>query len=347
MSTQQDEFYQNLDADNITPEQAAEMLEIGWQGDTDTPESETGGEAPAASTESDGGEADDQAKNDEQQHEQDKGAADDKGQQDSGSQQEPVLLAKDGKHTIPYEKLVEAREGEKHWKEQAEAQAAELERLKQAAQDRADAGEEATQTDKNAAMAQDAIDNGVDPDLFGDFTEEDLAKGVAKLVQLELAERDRKTHEQQQQEQQETAAQAHYNAIYEAHPDADSIVESKELDDWLKSQPVHVRKGCEVVLQQGSTQDVIELFDTFKQETGQTQAKDEASVNGGDAKAKAKAAIEDAESDPPASLSDIPGGAAGATTPEEQMASLEGTDLLERMEDMSPEKIEAFLNKQL
>ena len=345
MSTEHDEFYQSLDADNITPEQAAQMLEMGWKGDTDTAESETGSETPAASTESDAGESDDDTATDEQ-HEQDKGEGQDQAKPDA--EQEPVLLAKDGKHTIPYDKLVEAREGEKHWKQQAEANAAELERLKAEAQERADAGEAATQTDKNAAMAQDAIDNGVDPDLFGDFTEEDLAKGVAKLVQMELAERDKRQQQQQQEQQQQTAAEAHYNAIYEAHPDADSIAESKELGDWLKAQPTHVRKGCEVVLSQGSTEEVIELFDTFKRETGVTQAKDEADAKGGDAKAKARAAIESTESEPPGSLSDIPGGAAGAATPEEQMASLsEGKDLLERMEDMSPEKIEAFLNKQL
>ena len=35
--------------------------------------------------------------------------------------QAQVILAKDGVHTIPYEKLAEAREEGKHWKAQAQA----------------------------------------------------------------------------------------------------------------------------------------------------------------------------------------------------------------------------------
>lgn len=49
----------------------------------------------------------------------------------------PVVLAKDGVHTIPYEKLVEARDGEKHWKAQAEAAQQQLAALQAQADQRA------------------------------------------------------------------------------------------------------------------------------------------------------------------------------------------------------------------
>lgn len=337
MSKEQNEFFQNLDADNISPEQAAQMLEMGWEGDTGTPEPETGSETPDASTET----VDDAAAQEQEQPESEEPPTE---QATEGNEPDPVVLAKDGKHTIPYEKLVEAREGEKHWRAQAEAAAKELESLREQAQARADAGEEATETDKNAAIAQDAIDNGIDPDLFGDFTEEDLAKGVNKLIELKLDEKLRQMSETQQTQQaQQSASEAHYGAIYEAHPDADSIAESAELANWIDSQPGHVKIGIQSVLEKGSAQQVIEVFDSFKQATGKTQQADGAPA--GDVKAAAKAAIDSAEEEVPTSLSDIPGGRSGAASLEEQVAGLEGRDLLERMEGMPPEKIESLLNK--
>ena len=95
-----------------------------------------------------------------------------------------VVLAKDGVHTIPYEKLTEARGDAKQWKEQAEAAQAELEALKAQAQQRADAGEAPTRTDAQAQTAEAAIEAGVNPEIFGDFSEEALAKGVATLVDM-------------------------------------------------------------------------------------------------------------------------------------------------------------------
>lgn len=319
MTINQDEFFQNLDAENITPEQAAQMLEFGLEGDTGSvPELES--ETPEAPTE--------QVDAVDQEASEIEEAA---GQ----AEPDPVLLAKDGKHTIPYEKLVEAREGERHWKAQAEAAAAELERLREQAQTRADAGEAPTATDQNAAIAQEAIDQGIDPDLFGDFSEEDLAKGVMKLIDQRLQQQTQKMTEQQSRD---AAAKAHYDTIYNAHPDADSIIESKELAEWIATQPGHVKLGIETVLSTGSAQQVVEVFTAFKQSTGKAQPAE-------DIRAKARQAAESARQEPPVSLSDIPGGRASGATLEEQVAGLDGTDLLERMQDMSPEQIESLLNR--
>ena len=89
-----------------------------------------------------------------------------------------VVLAKDGKHTIPYEKLEQARQGEQRWKSEAEretaraaaAEAALAELQAQAGQRAAD-GKAPTETDKLAAQAGAAIEAGADPELFGDYSE--------------------------------------------------------------------------------------------------------------------------------------------------------------------------------
>lgn len=342
ITNKQDEFIQSLEGD-ITPEQAAQLLEMG-EGDTGDPE--PGSEPDATSTE----QGDDQkaaaAENEQQKMTEGDGDGQGEGEPDP---ENAVILAKDGKHTIPYDKLVEARERAKA----AEARAAEVEsklaEYQQAAEQRKAEGEAPTEADTNAAVAQAAIDQGVDPEIFGDFSEEALAAGIQKLVDLRVQAKveqlvSEKLAPLQQKAAQESAS-AHLQAIYEAHPDADSIVESKELADWMGSQPSFVQQAMQQVLQEGSTQEVIELFDQFKKATGTTQAA-QAPAHA-DVKAAAKRVIASAKPDIPNSLTDLQGGKPGSTTLDEAMSNMDGADLLEAMAEMPPEKIEQFLNRRL
>ena len=271
-----------------------------------------------------------------------------------------VVLAKDGVHTIPYEKLAEAREGEKHWKAQAEAAAAELAALKQQAQQRADAGEAPTQTDKALAIAQEAIAQGVDPSFFGDFSEEALAQGVDKVVELRLKEREQAIEKRVQerveaalaqalgpiqQKQQIDAVQSHMSAIYAAHPDADSIAESKELADWIEAQPSFARDGFKAVLQQGTTAQVIEFFDTFKQATG--KAAQQNTPEQSDVSAAAKAALAKAKAQVPTSLSEIPAGSKAHHDEAEALMEMSDSNALNSFMGKSPEQIRALLERAL
>lgn len=272
----------------------------------------------------------------------------------------PVVLAKDGVHTIPYEKLAEAREGEKHWKAQAEAAAAELAALKQQAQQRADAGEEPTQTDKVLAIAQEAIAQGVDPSFFGDFSEEALAQGVDKVVELRLKEREQVIEKRVQerveaalaqalgpiqQKQQADAVDTHLSSIYAAHPDADSIAESKELADWIEAQPSFARAGYQAVLQQGTTAEVIEFFDTFKQATG--KAAQQNTPEQSDVSAAAKAALAKAKAQVPTSLSEIPAGSKAHHDEAEALMEMSDSNALNSFMGKSPEQIRALLERAL
>lgn len=335
MTINQEEFFQNLDPDNITPEQAAQMIEFGIEGDTGKlPEQES--EAPAAPAESESNVSDQKAS----ENDTSTSANADISSTAEGEGANPALMARDGVHTIPYEKLVEAREGEQHWRAEAEAAKAELERLQAQASNNAD--DDLSTHEQNAAIAQDAIDDGADPDLFGDFSEEDLAKGVMKLVDMKLAEMQQM---QTQQKSQAAASNAHLQAIYSAHPDADSIAESKELADWIDAQPSHVKLGIQTVMEKGNAQEVIGVFDSFKQATGTTRPA--AAPASDDVRAKAKQAADAATSEPPVSLSDIPGGKAGGQTLVEQAANMEAADLVERMQTMTPDQINDLLNRML
>ena len=337
-NTQQHEFIQALQGD-LTPEQAAQLLELGELGDTGAMPDNGG--APDASTDAgDAGNADGDAGTNQPNTEAAAAAGD--------AEPDPanaVVLAKDGKHTIPYDKLVQAREGERHWRAQAEAAQRQLESLEADRAARAEAGEDPTKADNQVAAAQAAIDQGVDPGIFGDFSEEALAKGIATLVASQVEARVSKALEPLQAKQAGDAIKSHYEAIYQAHPDADSIAESRELADWVASQPSFVRSSYEQVFTNGSTTDVIELFDRFKQATGATQ-QPAAATDPEAVKAAAKAAIANAPAATPASLTDFPGGRPAGLTKAEALAGMtDGREMLDSMDNMTPEQIEDLLNR--
>lgn len=323
MTKEREDFIDSIDG-VMTPEQAAQLLD--WDGEGDTPATGETGSKPDAAPE-----ADDKAQNEAEA---------------GNNEQEPdpanaVVLAKDGIHTIPYDKLVEAREQAKAAKAAEEAARQELEQLRAQAQQRAEAGEAPTTGDNLSAAAEAAIEAGVDPELFGDFSEEAIAAGIHKLTQQQVQAEVQRQMAQAlaplQQQQAVDEQKAHYEAIYAAHPDADSIAESKELQDWINAQPAFARPGYEAVLTNGSTQDVIDLFDTFKQSTGAAQQP-------ADIRAKAKAAVEKAGSAVPSSLSGFPGGRTGATSRTEAMADMDGVQLMQAMTDMDKDQIEQYLN---
>jgi len=261
-----------------------------------------------------------------------------------------VIMAKDGKHTIPFEKLQQAREAERLALEkvqlaeqQAQAAIAELEKLRKHLVQGNTAAQQA-KIDNQIDIAQQAIDNGVDPSIFGDFDEEGLVGGIQTLVQQQVAQqveaRLKQALEPIAQKQQIDETQQHYAAILQAHPDIESVAESQEFASWRASQPSYAQQAINGVLSQGTTDQVIELFNQFK---GNAQT---AAPTPADIKQAAKAKLDSAQSAIPASLSDIAGGQAH-TSPDEQLANLDGVDMLAAMEKMSPEQIERILNKTL
>lgn len=333
MTTATDEFIQTLDG-NLTPDQVARLLESG-DGDTTATAAEKGNEPDITTGKGTEGQ-------------QAAPVAGEGGEPDPAN---TVLLAKDGIHTIGYEKLVEAREGEKHWKAQAEATQLQLQTLQAEAKARVDAGVAPTATDNQAAVAQAAIEQGADASLFGDFSEEALAKGIEKLVAAQVAakvdEHVSKALKPIQEKQAVDSTEAHYGAIYTAHPDADSIVESKELADWIDKQPSFVRGAFSSVLEKGTTEQVIEMLDQFKLANGKTTAAT-TETSAESVKAAAKAALAKANTPIPVSLSDFPGGRAGSgATREEAMADMQGNELVDAMHDWSPEQIETYLSRRV
>lgn len=259
---------------------------------------------------------------------------------------ETVVLARDGVHTIPYEKHVALREGERAAKEALAAANAELEVLRKQSQTPATVAP--SQQEQDIETAQAAIDAGVNPDYFGDFSEEALAEGINKLiderVSAQVDARVAKALEPMQAKEQESAAEAHMRTIYDAHQDADSVVESGEFEAWKAGQPSYAQAAVDAVLAQGTAEQVVELLNNYKQSTTSTPAEPEPKPSNDELKAKAREAIKNTAPTVPASLSDIPGGHKGATNIAEQMDSMSAVDLVDTMMDWTPEKRNQYLN---
>lgn len=267
-----------------------------------------------------------------------------------------VVLAKDGKHTIDFSVLADTREKAQQFQAKYEAAEQELAALKAAAQARADNGEAPTAADTMVAAAQAAMDAGVDITLFGDFSEEAMAAGIDKHVNNRVAAEvnakvaaavktavDEALAPLRAKEQAETA-DAHVSAVLAAHPDAGSIAQSVELDNWIKAQPSYLQPAMRQVQEGGTTEQVIELISNFKAATGATQA---AAPGRKQAAQAAQEAISRVTAPIPASLSDIPGGRPGDVTLNDRMASMSEIDMFNAVNsgEISQAQLDAYLNR--
>ena len=332
--------YSNIEG-ALTPEQAAQAL-AGGEGDTSA-ELENGG-APDATPAKDDAAAtngDDNGKQADAANTGKDAAATTEAEDPAKS----VVLARDGKHTIPYETLVKHREGEQHWKAQAEAAQQALATLQTQAQARADAGASPTKTDNMVATAEAAIEAGADAGIFGDFSEEALAKGIEKLVSQQVEARVNAALEPLTTKQAKDAATSHYDAIYTKHPDADSIAQSTEFKAWVDAQPSAVRNaywGLFDAKTGGTAQEIVEVFDAFKGATTPKTTTPAAAT-----KAAANAAVASTKSEPPASLSSIPGARAEGADVLDRTVDMSGPEMLAATAGMSPAALEAWLNRQM
>lgn len=336
MTTSHDtNFFDDIDG-ALTPEQAAQALRLAESGDTGGKPDNGGAPTttPAADDKSNTGAADAGTTSTSNTDESDIDPT------------KAVVLAKDGIHHIPFEKLDQARKGEQHWKAQAEAAQQQLDTLKAEAQQRADAGQAATKTDNMVATAEAAIDAGADAALFGDFSEDALKAGITKLVAQQVKAGVQEALAPMQAKEQVNAANAHLDAIYKAHPNADSIAQSTEFAAWVDAHPSVVRNalwGLFDMKTGGTAEQIVETFDAFVKAGAKEVQQQPAATS-----AAAKAAAAAVKQDPPSSLTGIPGGRVDGLSPDERMADITGgVELMYAMEGKTPEQITAWLNKQM
>jgi hypothetical protein len=226
------------------------------------------------------------------------------------------------------------------WKDVAE-KATEL--LKLQAAPAHPAGGQETDEAKADAPAEPPVEE--EPSIsFGDMSEEEIAKGIREFLSKTTQSLEKRIEEklktavepiQQVVQSREVAdaQKAHYGAILEKHPDALDVARSAEFDAWMKQQPGFARAAIQNVLERGKATEIIEVLDTFKAGIQK--------VSGN----KVADAIGAVRNSPPASLTDIPGGKAGAT---DVFAGIDGLSpelQVEALAKLSPEQQERWLNR--
>lgn len=342
----QAEFYAANQVDGqLTDSQSMQMLALALQGDSGTAEQQTqqtqSSETPGAAIESE--------------------TTKTTGEVVQGTPEPtPVVLAKDGVHTIPYGELEEARKAAQFYKQQLAEQQQLIDQQRRAQIEEAQATVKPTLTDTNQGSSW--ISQEEMAKAFGDFSEEGIAKGVASLVDKRTqamlteveARAEAKAAERVRAELQardlDAQQQAHFDAVYQKHPDAESIAQSVELREWIKTQPSYAQAGIVHALQQGTAAEVIEALDAFKAATTSQKpaaVPSQQPVAKQDVTVAAKAVIAQAKSQPPMSLSAMPAGSSAAVDEAAAMREMSGMDLINRFGNMTPEQIREKVDRAL
>lgn len=255
----------------------------------------------------------------------------------------PVILAKDGVHTIPFEQLEAAREAERQARAAEEALRAEIAQLQ---------AQLASKPAPETQAVPTTPEPGIDKDLFGDFSEEALAKGVELVVERRTAaltaqltalhQQLQAVAEPLQRQQVDSATKAHFDAIHAKHADSDALVQSAAFAAWIEAQPSFSRDGLKAVVAQGTAEQVIEMLDAYRKSAGSPSQPEAASVA-----AAAQAAIAKAKSAPPSSLSEIPAGSQAHHDEAASMLEKSPQSLMSMFDGKSPEQISALMSRAL
>jgi hypothetical protein len=249
-------------------------------------------------------------------------------------EEEPELLAKDGKHQIPYQELVDARSKAAEWEQFASQQAELIKSLQEAKIQDAGTGD---------TKAQDAVLE----EYQGEFREvaEDMKPFIQKMIdegiknglsqfQNEINERVAPV----EKIANETAQERYFSSIRQAHPDADEIVDDKAFNVWVNKQPSFVKASyIEALEYKRPASDLIEMFSAYKEAQGIKPVTDVAG--------KAQTIIANTKRSNPGSLTDIPAGTTGKHDEVEQMLTMTSRELEQKFFGKSPDEINKMMAK--
>lgn len=164
---------------------------------------------------------------------------------------------------------------------------------------------EIADTDKSGETLPDADE---DDSVLSEFIEEFptlekpirlmAAKIAREIVEKEVGEI-KPTISQVQETVESQAVEEHLGKITEAHSDWRKIYDSGALNTWITNQPKFMQPGLHRVVDEGSAEDIIELFDTYKKSTGQLKSTVNREGKSSKQKAKELEAVTHSSSGPP------------------------------------------------
>jgi len=259
---------------------------------------------------------------------------------------EKVVLTKDGKHTIPYSELEAQRAAAEEAAaklDEAEKRMAELQQELEAKTETEQAGDEDPELTAGQQQQLSLMTDEELAELEEDFPE--VVKAFrAQQDEISLLKDDltsmrdtvQKLNENYEASTADDAVNQHFQAIKEAHPEYDDLIESGELKAWVETQPSFVKQTYD----NATTDEAIELIQMFKD--ANPGKKPEPKVENPKKKADELAA-KLKEKDAPESLSDLSGGSNAATDEAEAMAKLSPEALQAKIDRMTPEQIDTWM----
>ena len=267
-------------------------------------------------------------------------------------EKDPVIMAKDGVHTIPYEKLVEARVEASSARTALEEQISKNTEL-QAAMDKmataqnAQAEGAATQEETNEIL--DEVRKEF-PDLVTAFETMLTKERGFYTAQIAAQAEEINTLKSDIAPVKEKAEKAdkeeHFDSIRKAHKDFETIVAGEELGIWIESQSPAVQKAYVEDINGGNDAAIIKMLDTFKAATGYQPPAGDTAGQGKQADGQTAAGIPAPKRPVPTSLSEIPG---GSQVPHNQVDAImsAGNPLkqIDAFMGKTPDQIEEILRK--
>lgn len=260
----------------------------------------------------------------------------DEGQEAEGQAEEAVVLAKDGKHTIPFDELQKARDAAAFWQAQAEE-------AKQAIQQKREVFEQSQQVDLKSLRKQlrDATlldDEALVEDLESQIDAE-LVRVAQATAQQQFSAAMAEANEQAEQRAIASAAEsliAKYPALDHTKPTANA--EAIAVVQALSAMYANDRPRATAL-----SDAVTKVASMFGMDGGNIQP------DLSDAAAKADKAIAAAKAKPkvPSSMASIPSAPTPPTDEMQAIGQMSPQQMQDKMMDMPREKILALLARQM
>jgi hypothetical protein len=241
-------------------------------------------------------------------------------------EEEAVILTKDGKHTIPYSTLADAREEARLKAEEVTSLSAKI------------AEQEGLLAELREAQATDQENGNTEAvdDLMAELAED--YPGVAKeIAELKATVKSLLDKEQAAEiKTAETTAQQKFNdSITAINPDYPAVKDTPEFWTWLDDQPRAIREA-------EHSGDPQRIADAVKLYTDSTAGASDKANGGKDAAAiaaKVAEAIKKADGKPAVrSLSDVPTGDKVESDEREVWKNMTSTDQMQKLLDMPTQK---------
>jgi hypothetical protein len=257
----------------------------------------------------------------------------------------PVIVAKDGVHTIEYEKLEEARNEAKEAKakmvellQQNQEMAGKLKTFEDqlAAAQRTDAA--AGTSDATRQLIEDARE--LEPELVKAFEAMLQSERAQYKAELATLRQQRETElEPIKATARKLAEHDHFVLIRGEVKDFDAIVAGDALNSFVNEQPSFVRNQYTAVLESGTAVEVIELMNAFKKSP---HYKPPAGETAGTEPKKIEV-----KKTPPVSLSEMPAGTQAHGDPADALANSSGIGILSMLEGKTKEEVDRLTDRAL